>query len=123
MITRHVVRDNNIAEILNFLALVGGILGKIALDIIVTSSNELDEVAEPFVPHRGASSTMLQKRNSISSVTILAGSRLLRANAALGLDAMVVGFERASGPWHLEWVAIPESFTYVVGALYQRFYV
>ncbi|KAK1148785.1 hypothetical protein N8T08_008670 [Aspergillus melleus] len=118
MITWHVARDN-IAEILNFLALIGGTLGKIALDIIVMSSNELDEVSEPFVPHRGASSTMPQKRNPISSEVILAASKLLRANASLGLDSMVVDFERASGPWHLEWVAIPESFTYVVGALHQ----
>ncbi|KAB8213152.1 L-Aspartase-like protein [Aspergillus novoparasiticus] len=101
MITWHVARDN-IAEVLNFLALIGGTLGKIALDIIVMSSNELDE-----------------KRNPISSEIILASSKLLRANASLGLDAMVVDFERASGPWHLEWVAIPESFTYAVGALHQ----
>ncbi|KAE8153956.1 hypothetical protein BDV25DRAFT_126846 [Aspergillus avenaceus] len=95
MITWHVARDS-VAEILNFLALIGGTLGKIALDIIVMLSNELDEVAEPFVPHRGASSTMPQKRNPISSEIILATSKLLRANASLGLDAMVVDFERAN---------------------------
>jgi adenylosuccinate lyase len=32
---------------------------------------------------------------------------------------MVSDFERASGPWHLEWVAVPESFVIAVGALYQ----
>ncbi|KAK6216051.1 hypothetical protein LQW54_003825 [Pestalotiopsis sp. IQ-011] len=117
-ITWHVVRDN-VAEILNFLALVGGSLGKIAYDIIIMSSNEMGEVSEPFVPHRGASSTMPQKRNPISSEVILAASKLLRSNAALGLDAMVVDFERASGPWHLEWVAIPSSFVLAVGSLYQ----
>ncbi|KAI0411294.1 adenylosuccinate lyase [Xylaria grammica] len=117
-ITWHVTRDT-IAEILNFLALVGGSLGKIAYDIIIMSSNELGEVSEPFVPHRGASSTMPQKRNPISSEVILAASKLLRANAGLGLDAMVVDFERASGPWHLEWVAVPEAFILAVGALHQ----
>ena len=117
-ITWHAARDN-IAEILNFLALVGGTLGKIAYDIMLMSSNELGEVSEPFVPHRGASSTMPQKRNPISSEVILAASKLLRANASLGLDAMVVDFERASGPWHLEWVAIPEAFVVCVGALHQ----
>jgi 3-carboxy-cis,cis-muconate cycloisomerase len=117
-ITWHVVRDN-IAEILNFLGLIGGSLGKIAYDIIFMSSNELSEVSEPFVPHRGASSTMPQKRNPISSEVILAASKLLRANAGLGLDAMVVDFERASGPWHLEWVAIPEAFILAVGSLHQ----
>ncbi|KAI1874430.1 hypothetical protein JX265_004638 [Neoarthrinium moseri] len=117
-ITWHVARDN-IAEILNFLAIVGGSLGKIALDIMIMSSNELGEVSEPFVPHRGASSTMPQKRNPISSEVVLAASKLLRANAGLGLDAMVADFERASGPWHLEWVALPEGFVLAAGALHQ----
>ncbi|KAL3473835.1 L-Aspartase-like protein [Aspergillus californicus] len=118
LITWHVARDT-IAEILNFLALIGGTLGKIALDLMVMSSNEFDEVSEPFVPHRGASSTMPQKRNPISSEVILAASKLLRSNASLGLDAMVTDFERASGPWHLEWVAMPEAFITAVGALHQ----
>ncbi|KPI43362.1 uncharacterized protein AB675_7003 [Cyphellophora attinorum] len=102
-ITWHTTRDT-IAEILNFLAL-------------------LSEVAEPFVPHRGASSTMPQKRNPISSEVILAASKVLRANAGLGLDAMVVDFERASGPWHLEWVAVPDSFVLCVGSLHQTCFV
>ncbi|KAK7189059.1 hypothetical protein DPSP01_012686 [Paraphaeosphaeria sporulosa] len=117
-ITWHTARDT-IAEILNFLALIGGSLGKIAYDIMIMCSNEFSEVAEPFVPHRGASSTMPQKRNPISSEVVLAASKLLRANASLGLDAMVVDFERATGPWHLEWVAIPEAFVLCVGALHQ----
>jgi adenylosuccinate lyase len=83
------------------------------------SSNELAEVSEPFVPHRGASSTMPQKRNPISSEVVLAASKLLRANAGLCLDAMITDFERASGPWHLEWVAVPESFVVCIGALSQ----
>jgi 3-carboxy-cis,cis-muconate cycloisomerase len=117
-ITWHVARDN-IAEIINALGIIGGSLGKIALDLMVMSSNELGEVSEPFVPHRGASSTMPQKRNPISSEVVLAASKLLRANAGLALDAMVCDFERASGPWHLEWVCIPESFIYCSGALHQ----
>lgn len=82
-------------------------------------SNEIGEVSEPFVPHRGASSTMPQKRNPISSEIILAASKILRSNASLVLDAMLHDFERASGPWHLEWVAIPESFVLAAGALSQ----
>ncbi|KAK5948588.1 hypothetical protein OHC33_010347 [Knufia fluminis] len=117
-ITWHVARDT-IAEILNLLALIGGSLGKIAYDFIIMSSNEFGEISEPFVPHRGASSTMPQKRNPISSEIILAASKLLREKASLGLDAMVADFERQSGPWHLEWAAVPEAFTIAVGALHQ----
>jgi 3-carboxy-cis,cis-muconate cycloisomerase len=35
------------------------------------------------------------------------------------LDAMVQDFERATGPWHAEWMAIPESFVLTAGALNQ----
>ena len=117
-ITWHTARDS-VAEIVSFLALVGGTLGKLAMDLIIMSSNELSEVSEPFVPHRGASSTMPQKRNPISSEVILAASKILRSNASLCLDAMITDFERASGPWHLEWVAVPESFVVAIGALGQ----
>lgn len=50
-ITCYVARDG-VAEITNFLALVGGSLGRIALDVIIVSSNELDEVCETFVPQK-----------------------------------------------------------------------
>ncbi|PYH93871.1 L-Aspartase-like protein [Aspergillus ellipticus CBS 707.79] len=116
---RKALAEELVAEITNFLALMGGSMGKLALDIIIMSSNELGEVSEPFVPHRGASSTMPQKRNPISSEVILAASKILRSNAGLVLDGMVADFERASGPGHLEWVAIPESFVLAVGALFQ----
>ena len=118
VITWHTARDG-IAEIVNFLGLLGASLGKMAMDLIIMSANELSEVSEPFVPHRGASSTMPQKRNPISSEVILAASKILRKNAGLCLDAMITDFERASGPWHLEWVAVPESFVVAVGALSQ----
>ena len=35
------------------------------------------------------------------------------------LDAMVQDLERATGPWHAEWIAIPESFILAAGALNQ----
>jgi adenylosuccinate lyase len=62
---------------------------------------------------------MPQKRNPISSEVILAQSKILRAQAGLILDGMIADFERASGPWHLEWVALPTAFIACVGALSQ----
>ncbi|KAF7193513.1 hypothetical protein HII31_05187 [Pseudocercospora fuligena] len=62
---------------------------------------------------------MPQKRNPISSEIILAASKILRSNASLCLDAMLTDFERATGPWHLEWAAVPEAFVIAVGALSQ----
>jgi 3-carboxy-cis,cis-muconate cycloisomerase len=116
--TWHVARDG-FAEAINFLALVTGSLGKIALDVMIMASTEFGEVYEPFVKGRGASSTMPQKRNPISSELMLAASKAVRQHAGLMLDAMVQDFERATGPWHAEWIAIPESFILSAGALHQ----
>ena len=116
--TWHVARDG-LAEAVNFLALVTGSLGKIAYDVMLLSSTEFGEVFEPFVTGRGASSTMPQKRNAISSELMLAASKAVRQHAGLMLDAMVQDLERATGPWHAEWVALPESFVFSAGALHQ----
>jgi 3-carboxy-cis,cis-muconate cycloisomerase len=43
----------------------------------------------------------------------------VRQHAGLMLDAMVQDFERATGPWHAEWIALPESFVLTAGALNQ----
>ncbi len=116
--TWHVARDG-LAEVVNFFALATGSLGKIALDIMIMASTEFAELYEPFVKGRGASSTMPQKRNPISSELMLAASKAVRQHAGLMLDAMVQDFERATGPWHAEWMAIPESFVLTAGALHQ----
>ncbi|MCP4736699.1 MAG: 3-carboxy-cis,cis-muconate cycloisomerase, partial [Bosea sp.] len=60
-----------------------------------------------------------QKRNPISSELMLAAAKGVRQHAGLMLDAMVQDFERATGPWHAEWMAIPESFVLTAGALHQ----
>ena len=62
---------------------------------------------------------MPQKRNPISSELIFAASKAVRQHAGLMLDAMIDDFERATGPWHAEWIALPESFILTAGALHQ----
>src|ERR1051326_5254227 len=117
-ITWHVARDG-IAEPLRFLSLPGGSLGKIPYAVMLLAATESAEAAEPFVAGRGSSSTMPQKRNPISCELILALAKALRQHAGLALDAMIGDFERATGPWHAEWIALPESFCYAAGALHQ----
>jgi 3-carboxy-cis,cis-muconate cycloisomerase len=117
-VTWHVARDG-LAEAVQFLALVAGTLGKIALDIMLMMTNELGEAFEPFVKGRGASSTMPQKRNPISCELMWSASKTVRQHAGLALDAMLQDFERATGPWHVEWTAVPEAFVLTAGALRQ----
>src|SRR6185369_1961433 len=117
-VTWHVARDA-VAETVNFLGLVTGSLGKIGFDIMLMMMTELGEAFEPFESHRGASSTMPQKRNPISSEVLVANAKAVRQHAGLMLDAMVQDFERATGPWHVEWMAVPESFILTAGSLAQ----
>jgi 3-carboxy-cis,cis-muconate cycloisomerase len=116
--TWHAARDG-LAEAVNFLGLVTGSLGKMAFDVMLMASTEVGEAAEPFVHGRGGSSTMPQKRNPISSELILAAAKAVRQHAGLMLDAMVQDYERATGPWHAEWIALPEAFILTGGALHQ----
>ncbi len=119
----HTMRDR-IAEVGCFLGLVTGTLGKISMDVKLMMQTEVEEVYEPFAEGRGSSSTMPQKRNPISSNYIHACTAMVRQNVAALLDAMVEDHERSTGPWEIEWIAVPEIFLLSAGALNQaRFLV
>jgi 3-carboxy-cis,cis-muconate cycloisomerase len=114
----HTMRDR-IAEVGCFLGLVTGTLGKISTDVKLMMQTEVEEVYEPFAEGRGSSSTMPQKRNPISSNYIHACVSMVRQNVAALLDAMVEDHERSTGPWEIEWIAVPEIFLLSAGALGQ----
>ncbi|MBL8379068.1 MAG: adenylosuccinate lyase family protein [Burkholderiales bacterium] len=122
LISWHTVRDN-IAEVGAFLGLVGGSLGKIAMDVKLLMQTEVAEVFEPFAPGRGSSSTMPQKRNPISCLYIHANVSVVRQHAAALMDAMVADHERSTGPWEIEWVVLPEAFCLLSGALKQAKFI
>lgn len=119
----HTARDT-IAETMAFLALITGSLAKIATDVVLLTATETGEVFEPFAPGRGGSSTMPQKRNPVSSELILACAKQVQSRTTLVMDAMAADLERSTGPWHVEWAALPEAFVLASGALAQaRFLV
>jgi 3-carboxy-cis,cis-muconate cycloisomerase len=115
-ITWHTIRDG-FAEVTGFLALVAASLGKIGYDIMLMMQTEIGEVLEPYQPGRGASSTMPQKRNPISSELMLAAAKIVREQHSLMLDALVQDHERATGQWHVEWQALPTAFIVASGGL------
>ncbi len=113
----HTHRDT-FAEIGSFLAMMTGTLAKFVTDIKLMMQTEVGEAAEPAEAGRGSSSTMPQKRNPVACNFIIACASIVRQNAASLMEAMVQDHERASGPWLIEWVAIPEIFLAASGALY-----
>jgi 3-carboxy-cis,cis-muconate cycloisomerase len=122
LISWHTVRDT-IAEVGAFLGIVGGSLGKIAMDVKLLMQTEVAEVFEPYAPGRGSSSTMPQKRNPISCLYIHANISVVRQHAAALMDAMVADHERSTGPWEIEWVVLPEIFCLTSGALKQTKFI
>jgi len=121
-ISWHTVRDC-IAEVGCFLGLVTGTCGKMALDVKLLMQTEVEEVYEPFHQGRGSSSTMPQKRNPISSVYITAQVAMVKQLVAALLEAQVEDHERSTGPWEIEWIALPEIFMLSAGALAQTRFV
>jgi 3-carboxy-cis,cis-muconate cycloisomerase len=117
-ITWHVARDG-LVELVQVLAVICGALGKVGYDVMILMATEIGEVLEPFSSHRGASSTMPQKRNPISSEILLANAKMARDAASLMLDSMVQDLERATGPWHGEWLALPQVCLLASGSLAQ----
>jgi 3-carboxy-cis,cis-muconate cycloisomerase len=119
----HTMRDR-VAAVGCFLGRVTGTLGKISMDVKLLMQTEVEEVYEPFAEGRGSSSTMPQKRNPISSNYIHACTAMVRQHVAALLDAMVEDHERSTGPWEIEWIAVPSIFLLSAGALAQtRFLV
>jgi len=114
----HTVRDR-IAEVGCFLGLVTGTLGKLAMDVKLLMQTEVAEVFEPFHQARGSSSTMPQKRNPISCLYIHSTAALVRQQAASLMEAAVADHERSTGPWEIEWIALPEVFLLASGCLAQ----
>ncbi|AVV32318.1 3-carboxy-cis,cis-muconate cycloisomerase [Halomonas sp. SF2003] len=118
----HATRDG-FAEAGCHLALMTGALGKIAFDIMIMCMDEIAELSEPFVKDRGASSTMPQKRNPISCEVIRGCNMGVKKAAALLMDAQEADFERATGPWHAEWIGLPQAFVLAHCAVSQAVFV
>ena len=112
----HVNRERPV-EVACFLGLVAGSLAKVATDTALLMQTEVGEASEPYESGRGGSSTMPQKRNPIASAYIIAAARGVHALVPQMLAAMAQDHERATGAWQSEWLALPQMFTLLDGAL------
>jgi 3-carboxy-cis,cis-muconate cycloisomerase len=116
VIAWHTVRDT-LAEAGQFLALLTATCAKFALDVRLLMQTEVGEAFEPAQAGRGGSSTMPQKRNPVAGNFVHACAALVRNLSATLVEAMVQDHERATGPFQMEWAAVPEIFCLAAGAL------
>jgi adenylosuccinate lyase len=91
--TQVVSRDRH-AELLTTLAILGGTLERISLEIRHLQRTEVGEAFEPFGGGQQGSSAMPHKRNPILSERVAGLARLLRADALVGLENMALWHER-----------------------------
>lgn len=114
--TWHTMRDT-LTEAVTFLGLMTGTLAKIGCDIALMMQTEVAEVCEPFLPGRGSSSTMPQKRNPVGTEMMMVAAETVRADAHMMLGGMVQDHERASGTYKFELIALPRAFIAASAAL------
>jgi adenylosuccinate lyase len=91
--TQVVSRDRH-AELLTTLAILGGTLERIAVELRHLQRTEVGEAFEPFGAGQQGSSAMPHKRNPILTERVTGMSRLLRADALVGLENMALWHER-----------------------------
>ena len=88
-----VSRDRH-AELLTTLAILGGTLERVAVEIRHLQRTEVGEAFEPFGAGQQGSSAMPHKRNPILAERVTGMARLLRADALVGLENMALWHER-----------------------------
>ena len=91
--TQVVSRDRH-AELLATLAILGGTLERVAVEIRHLQRTEVSEAFEPFGTGQQGSSAMPHKRNPILAERVTGMARLLRADALVGLENMALWHER-----------------------------
>lgn len=106
--TQVVARDRH-AEYLYACASVGTTLESIAVELRHLQRTEVNEAREGFAKGQKGSSAMPHKRNPISAETISGLSRVLRANAQVGLQDVPLWHERDISHSSAERIVLPDS--------------
>jgi adenylosuccinate lyase len=113
----HSARDR-VVEMGCLLTQVAGTLGKVANEIRILQTTEVDELREPFHVGKVGSSTMPHKQNPSTCELVVALARLVRGTLVPLTDALFQEHERDAACWRIEWAALPEAWIYTGAALH-----
>lgn len=100
---------DRVAEFVHVLAMITATLARIGDEIYELQRPEIGELREPAGSDSVGSITMPHKRNPEASEHLVTLARLVRAQAAVVLEATIHGHERDGRAWKTEWVAFPEA--------------
>jgi len=99
---------HRLVDVGSAVALLTATAVRLAREVVTLAMSEIQELAEAEGHHRGASSTMPQKRNPILCEAVIGLGLACQAMAGLGMRSMEAQHERASGEWQAEMIALPE---------------
>lgn len=106
--TQVIPRDRH-AHFMTTLAIVGGMLERIATEIRHLQRTEVLEVEESFTKGQKGSSAMPHKRNPIGSENITGLARIIRSNAVAALENIPLWHERDISHSSVERVIFPDT--------------
>lgn len=112
----HAGRDR-FAELAGLAAMMAASCAKIAGDVVLMMQSEVGEAFEAAGENKGGSSTMPHKRNPVACTVIRAQAGQVQALLPVMLKAIEGEHERATGPWHGEWLALPQMLVLAGSAL------
>jgi adenylosuccinate lyase len=105
-----ITRDRH-AAFLAALAVLGGLLESIALEVRHLQRTEVREAEEYFARGQKGSSAMPHKRNPVNAEQICGLTRVLRANSLAGFENIALWHERDISHSSVERVILPDSTT------------
>ncbi len=108
-ISTQIVQRDRHAGYFSALAILGGTMEKIAVEIRHLQRTEVLEVQEPFAKGQKGSSAMPHKKNPIGCENISGLARLLRTNALAAMENMALWHERDISHSSVERVIAPDS--------------
>ena len=107
--SNQVVQRDRHAELLSAMAICGGTIERIALEVRLLQRSEVREMAEGFSAKQKGSSAMPHKRNPILCERLCGMARLLRGYAGTGLENIALWHERDISHSSVERVVFPDA--------------
>jgi adenylosuccinate lyase len=113
LIANQIIQRDRHAEVILLTSMIGQTLAKMAREQRILQRNEIAETFEPFKSKQVGSSTMPHKRNPHKSERICSLARVIKSNAMVALDNMVLEDERDLTNSASERVIFPENFLFL----------
>jgi len=108
-ISTQIIQRDRHAQYFTTLAILGGSIEKIAVEIRHLQRTEVQEVEEAFAPGQKGSSAMPHKKNPVGSENLSGLARLVRSNCLAALENMALWHERDISHSSVERVIAPDS--------------